>query len=598
MRPECTSPLDARALLTSEIQSSPYNPEFYLDRARCHEELGFADLAAGDAYKALLLTDEVRDESGEYHEQAIEALKAHRKGSEEIGDNKGYFGHAVNENVNGKTKADALPLDGYTEEATIEEENKESVWEETARLYARQCFKTLARTLLKCGCLKSAYDFSSRGLSSFPLDRKLRHIQDQILETNRQNQLQRDPAWSPSNLNPKTDLLEQGSVRRELYPWNSHETDRFSESSLTFLCSEMLKVTQKCEVRAVSLPLLQQNTSSPSIIPAPTVKQLGIFTTADIAPYETVLHESSLLTANNRLHDPLCDACSSALPTNPSSPLPTCPDCVDVVFCSSRCQTAALELYHPALCSKPDLDTLARDPCPSAAANALYLLLLARAFALAFTQDTHPLDLPETKFLWGDFIPANLAYAHSSSASAFATAGHLPFTFHDNILAPLHMLEKMDIDVFAEVDRCDTWVLNTLFAKFRGTASGRVSTRDGRPEVCAVHPMWSLANHSCAPNVKWKWGGEIRFEARGGDEVIKWGNGKGKISEGGIKKGEEVLNHYCDVELPVKERREWAMGALGGMCLCERCVWEEGEEREGIAREGEGGGRDGKGKGK
>lgn len=90
--------------------------------------------------------------------------------------------------------------------------------------------------------------------------------------------------------------------------------------------------------------------------------------------------------------------------------------------------------------------------------------------------------------------------------------------------------------------------------------------------------------------MKWEWGGEIRFEARGGDEVVKWGDGKGKKREGGIKKGEEVLNHYCDVELPVKERREWAMGALGGMCVCERCVWEEGEElrkrKEGGVEEG------------
>jgi hypothetical protein len=40
---------------------------------------------------------------------------------------------------------------------------------------------------------------------------------------------------------------------------------------------------------------------------------------------------------------------------------------------------------------------------------------------------------------------------------------------------------------------------------------------------------------------------------------------------GGIKKGEEILNHYCDVDLPVQQRREWARGSLGGWCMCKRC---------------------------
>lgn len=87
------------------------------------------------------------------------------------------------------------------------------------------------------------------------------------------------------------------------------------------------------------------------------------------------------------------------------------------------------------------------------------------------------------------------------------------------------------------------------------------------------------------------------FVSRGGKEVVRWGPGHqrgrekgGKEEEegekeegrwkGGLEAGEEVLNHYCDVELDVRARREWAVGALGGWCLCERCVWEEKEEEE------------------
>lgn len=47
----------------------------------------------------------------------------------------------------------------------------------------------------------------------------------------------------------------------------------------------------------------------------------------------------------------------------------------------------------------------------------------------------------------------------------------------------------------------------------------------------------------------------------------------------GIKSGEEILNHYCDIELNVRERREWAEGSLGGWCQCARCLREEKEAK-------------------
>ena len=38
-------------------------------------QLGYPDLAAGEAYKALLLSDAVRDTSDEFHEVAFESLR-------------------------------------------------------------------------------------------------------------------------------------------------------------------------------------------------------------------------------------------------------------------------------------------------------------------------------------------------------------------------------------------------------------------------------------------------------------------------------------------------------------------------------------------
>jgi hypothetical protein len=521
--------LKDRQRFTDRLSDNPYNARTYLFRADSYLALGFPDLAAGDAYKALLLTDEAIDASGEYHEQAQDALSPAW-------------------------------------------ENEYGSVEEYAKELALKAYQRLSRSLRKCGCCRSAYEFCERGLVLDPEDSWLQDEKDLLMAMAKPvDGKPFDPLALPT----------QGSARRELYPWNNYEPDRFSSDTLAILNTEMALVAPKCEVLTTELPLLTVD-GSPD--PAGTkVKQLGIFAKDDINPGETVLHESSSLTANNRLHDPLCDACSSELPSISSSQqLHPCPNCDDTVFCSQDCLQTASTKYHPSICGK-DIDSIGKDTPAKEAADALYLLLLGRVFALSSTQKIHPLLLKETKYIWGDFIHPDSTYVHSANASAFTTARHLPFSFTYNILSPLHILEKMDVDIYKSLADYDFWILNTLYAKFRGTANARISTRDGRPEVSAVHPMWCLANHSCAPNVRWEWGGEIKFWARAGDEVVRWGpdkedEGTGRW-RGGIKKGDEVMSHYCDPELGVEARREWAAGPLGGMCTCARCTWEAKQGR-------------------
>jgi len=59
--------------LQIEIDDHPYSTVHRLNLANKYAELKYPDLAAGEVYLALLLCDEVVDESGEYHEQANEA---------------------------------------------------------------------------------------------------------------------------------------------------------------------------------------------------------------------------------------------------------------------------------------------------------------------------------------------------------------------------------------------------------------------------------------------------------------------------------------------------------------------------------------------
>ena len=563
--------------LYEEIGKSPYDPNLYLRRAVCHETLGYSDLAASDAYKALLLTDEISDEEGEYHGQVLEALYASRGARDGPMTN----GHGTNGNIHSVSEGSDEEDSGNLHESEGDSSDGERDlkgnkrcedrpwYDEVIKRHAHKSYEILARTLAECGDFKNSFNFATRGLRIFPGSEILQELKDQVVRTYRQRRSIKDRAWNDAEFFPQ-DLPENGAARREIYPWNDHEPDRFSNESLFIINNECKMYGPNAEIRVVELPILDTDkpTSNTS-----TIKQLGLFTTAPIPPHGTVLLEPSVLTSSTRLHDPFCDACSSRLPRfSPENPLPACSDCEDTVFCSEACLDRANSLYHPAVCGTIDFDVVAKDPSPFAATNALYTLLIARTMAMSETQNVHPLELPQIKYLWGDFIP-----------SATGSARTLPFSFENNIQAPLHLLSSLSLDLFAPstLTRYDTWVINTLLAKFRGVANAKMNERTGIPEVAGVHWLWSMANHSCAPNVRWEWEkGGMGFVARGGEEVVRWGEQKEDGDavgwwKGGIEAGDEVMNHYCDVELPVKARREWAVGALGGVCVCDRCKWEE-----------------------
>lgn len=535
--------LERRLELTNELADSPYDLFVYIQRAIVHSDLGYPDLAAGDAYRALLLTDEVEEDGQEYHEQASEAFKKYVQAP-------GHLSDIYGVNAEEREKVQKLIGEGKLDEESLLE-------------FAKiRCFRILSISLLLCGCLKSAWDFTTRGLATAPGDQELVQAQEYITSLAKRR-LKRD------NVSPY-EFPDQGLVRREIYPWNDHEPNRYSDETLAFLNSELAQVAPKCEAKVTELPTLvdgmPQMDGNGKI---PTNKQLGLFAKEDIAPGETVLEEVSVLTANNRFHNPLCDCCSSELPSLAQSRggagAIACEECDTITFCSEECHDLAQSTYHPAVCDK-QVENIGKNCETHEIPDMLYLLLLSRAFAMAATQEVHPLDLKEVKYIWGDFIPTLENAVPLSPKAGPPPIWTLPFSFKANITTPLHVLEKMDIDIFADVYNWDLWVFNTLYAKFRGTASSRVARTDGKPEVAAVHPLWCLANHDCDPNVQWEWGGKMKLWAR--EKRVS------KSKQAGIRKGEEIMNHYTDIELPVQERREWAAGSLGGHCMCERCCTE------------------------
>ncbi|KAL0931826.1 WD and tetratricopeptide repeat protein [Colletotrichum truncatum] len=534
---ELQSLRDRRQELTKALRELPYDLILYLERAKVHSDLGYPDLAVGDAYRALLLTDEVLNEGFEYHEQAVESLQSRPLDPLPLVLDHGHLTDLGSDYVDNEAKDQA------------------GLVRHVARLSSVRCYQILSLSLLLCSCLKSSYDFAERGLALAPENEELLETFGYINKIARQRLRRED-------INPNI-LPEWGMVRREVYPWNDHEPDRYGPKTLEFLNKQLSQFSPKCEVRVSKLPILLDEASETDDYDfIPTCEQLGLFAKEDIAPGETVLEEYSLLTANNRHKEPVCDACGADLPPlGPDSTAVNCEECYDTVFCSQYCHDLAQELYHPAVCEK-DVDDIKKDPEASEAAETLNLLLLARVLALSQHQGIHPLDLPQVKYIWGDFLPTSVNNIDISPSPMPPPDWTLRFSFEYNVKAPLHILEKMDVDIYTTLPENDLWVFNTLYSKFRGTASSRKNPRDGRPEVAAVHPFWCIANHDCNPNVTWDWAGRMVLWAR-----------KEKImgDKPGLKAGEEVLNHYTDIRMSVDERREWAKGSLGGSCMCSRC---------------------------
>lgn len=56
------------------LETHPYSVELYSRIANAYENVGYMDLAAGAAYKALLLLDNLGDEGNEFYEQAFISL--------------------------------------------------------------------------------------------------------------------------------------------------------------------------------------------------------------------------------------------------------------------------------------------------------------------------------------------------------------------------------------------------------------------------------------------------------------------------------------------------------------------------------------------
>lgn len=597
------SALATREALTTQIGTFPnaYDPSLHLARARTHLGLDYPDLAAGDAYRAVLLTDYVRMflEQGDLQPGPIDPLpdNSNAEGEEhdeEEGEGEDEDG-GEDGSGDGADGADADELQAATHAQRFMTSSGQSL-----AATERAALALLVDALGRVGCRAEAANYAHLALG-----RRADNPPGAALEAAL-------AAAAAAAVHGDGGGGHGGpTARRVVYPWNTHEPDRFSAETVGHLNEHAVprassagggsSSSSSVEVRVVQLPLL-----GPTAKPLGTAAHLGVFATRDILAGELCLREESALTVVTDPSDGgLCEYCGQrwrAAHGEPPAETLSCERCAEAeaagietvvpVWCSAHCRDAAMAQYHPALCARPvaALHRAAHGPPAGRLALAaaaqpgarVYALLLLKSFAMALVQHTHPLELAETKYLYGVPPP-------SPSGGADLRIG---WGWEENVRGPVAILEALGIDVFTGrplassssppsspsarggapppgPDWWDTWVVNTLLAKFRGVASGRLDAR-GHTEAAAAHTIYSLVNHDCRPNVRWECAGIMKF----------WGVADPGIGDGpgplvAVRRGQELKSCYCDASLGYRQRREWMMGCLGGCCMCDRCLREE-----------------------
>lgn len=587
------------------------SPELVLERARVYEALGYAELALADAYVAYTLLLVVLEGDADSDLVPV-GINGERWVSDEDED----------EEFNGEEDEDKAENNS----STPKQEQQIPGSREIKKLICLS-LELLYRSALLLGCESQANAWLDALVTMnlevpYRNDEKIQESGDEVDdETSRRNFVQKRVLghyWvvSEQERNEGENALRErlkrvetntetsplfGWSQRSIYPWNKHEPERMGKEALEEINTQLVIAAPSLEVRTSILPALvpehneNNDTSDSRETNAETWAQLGLYAKQDLAPGSTILEERSMLTAIRPHGEALCDACAADMEQIPAEMRRYCKGC-NIPFCSRVCHTAATTRYHaqneqdeeneegyppddtpfcPGTAGIDDLHVLARAESSTTPEWDLYFLLLSRTLQMAETQGVHPLDLFEIKYLWGDF-------SSSSGPGDFEKTRPktLPYSVRHHVELPLQWFEVLMHSrsicrpySTSWMEKYDWWVIQTLFAKFRGVADAQQSTWTGKPEVAAVHPLWCLANHSCDPNVTWKPSG-VRNLTVVKERVLSM-----KDKWNGIKKGDQIWNHYTDIhEADLRERRGRLRAVLGGECRCERCMLQAKDE--------------------
>ena len=387
---------------TRSAYDSPQDPKYWMLRAENLSNLGFADLAAGDAYKALqLLNTRLR----------------------------WFFGDSGS---------------NYEDLSGILLERKAAATQAT--LAQKTSYVLLASILRETWNVTAAYAMIQEARVRYPsnphLDTMEKSLAIELKEMEKERLLIRD------TFDSKIFHLDNnfGAVYQVAYPFIPKvflsRSDELIQSTKKEIEIEAKAVFSGCSLRssAVQDPTDSTNTGAPTA--------LGIFATRDIPEGFPFLIDTTVLAAtDNRARTgkalEICDNCCGDIPSDSTQRCST--DCCTVVYCSEKCKDLAWRYYHLVLCKK-DFNWIWDDSKTSHPRYHLDGPMWLRILAVCVQSGAHPLEHP---------LIARLTPLYDEHF-------HRRWSLSNNIIMPIKILQQLGIDTYAD-SRFDTWVLQTLW---------------------------------------------------------------------------------------------------------------------------------------
>lgn len=390
--------------ITRRIYNDPQNSALLVNRAMHLSKLGFADIAAGDAYKAIQLLD------------------------------------ASLRRLFGSSRSNYDDLSGIP--SAIEAVSAEAV------IQHKTSYIWFVSILVDTGDKTTAQKMIQKARARYPSDPELETMEKSLAialeEQEKARQLTMatiDPKYFRSD--PKF-----GSVRHLAYPFIPKAFLSRSEQLIRTISREI-----EAEARAVfsgcslrSSPVQDPTVSTSS--GAPTA--LGVFATCDIAKGFPFLIDTTVLAATDtygrsRNATEICDNCYGTIPMN--SQQKRSATCCAVVYCSQNCRDLAWKNYHQVLC-KQEFNWVWDDSRTGYSEYDLDGPMWLRILAVCVQSRTHPLE----HSLFARLTP--LYDEHLNRR----------WSLSNNIVMPIKILQQLGIDIYTD-SRYDTWILQTLWAR-------------------------------------------------------------------------------------------------------------------------------------
>ncbi|KAK2628909.1 hypothetical protein QTJ16_002012 [Diplocarpon rosae] len=520
---------------TKRIQETPYLHFIWWERGAFLSQLGFPELAASDAYKAILLCNAgldlcsplgsiVRFTTAMYAVFNTDGLTMQT--SEQL------FRQVVGENL-----------------LTIRKSSYEMLINSMMDLFAytdviKTCIE--ARNLYPTG----GESFDERNL----IAKKQFHSNAKA------------HADSGFSIKDQKQNLVAGSCRVRSYPWLPAR-QRVRDKGLISIANNDLRVSSNSlEIQPSTIGGSVQGLAQPNCF--------GIFTTRRILKGKPFLKQTHPFAISLEQPELQCGNCFHFLADCSSVLDLKC--CSIYRYCSTKCVTAALDNYHRAICGKDFSEIINRahnsyggksegTKYPGGETEMGHFTGWADKATDFKTMDPHFRYVEQVPVILIRYLAMAIQYGgdpldhpHIAPLVANDTAtGIMSWSFNGMILGPIKALEIMGIDIFAD-QRFDTWVLLTMWCRIQNNSA---ALDVGFPNS-VMSPTYSWFNHSCSPNAA-----NITTESQMACDTET-------VSLKTIQKGDEVFVSYLsdeDLKMGRRYRQQRLKSWFGSDCRCARC---------------------------